>query len=163
VEKEMTAPAFFKKKILVVDDDDTIVDYMVQFLEAQGFLTFTASNGKAAADLVKTQETDLLLIDVEMPVMNGFEAIKTIRSDAKTRLIPIILITALKKTEDRIKGIEAGCDDFISKPFDTHELLARIRSLLIRSYSRRLLDEKEKFEYVLNHMDTGIIVKIITG
>lgn len=154
----MNVPVFSRKKILIVDDDDAMCDYIKRLLEAEGFVTISAVSGEEALRLTETQDPDLILMDVDMPVMNGFEAIRKIRSDKKNRLTPIILVTALKGTADRIKGIEAGCDNFISKPFDENELLAGIKSLLTISYYRMLLDEKEKFEYVLNHMNSGIIV-----
>ncbi len=151
-------PIFAGKKILVVDDDEAVMDYINTLLVSEGFKTVTTDNGKEACRLAQTELPDLIITDAEMPVMNGFEAIKIIRSDPKTRLTPIILVTGLYTIKDRIKGIESGCDDFISKPFDTGELMAKIRSLLKLSYYRQLLDEKEKFEYVLDHMNSGILV-----
>jgi two-component system, cell cycle response regulator len=93
-----------------------------------------------------------------MPGMSGLEMLRRLRSDERTRLIPVVLVTSLNAEEDRIKGIEMGCNDFISKPFDKIELIARVRSLLKISYYRRSLDEKEKFEYVMEHMPDGLVI-----
>ena len=90
--------------------------------------------------------------------IDGFEVTKQLRANEKTRLMPIVLITALKESEDRIKGIEAGCDDFISKPFNKDEVLAKIKTLLKLSFYRSQLDEKRKLETVIQNMSDGIVI-----
>jgi DNA-binding response OmpR family regulator len=117
-------------KILIVDDEPFNVDLLEQELEDLGYVTLTASNGQQAVDLVHSEAPDLVLLDVMMPVMDGFTACRLLKDDEATRLTPIIIMTALDRVEDRIKGIEAGADDFLTKPVNDQELLARIRTAL---------------------------------
>jgi len=147
-----------KAKILVVDDEPVNVKLLAANLEPQGYDVLTAANGRDALAVLAAGPVDLILLDVMMPGLNGFEVTARLRSDKATQLIPIVLVTALKDTSDRVKGIEAGCDDFISKPFDRVEVLARVKALLKISYYRRLLDEKEKFEAVVRRTQEGIVI-----
>ena len=147
-----------KPRILVVDDEEMNVKLLAANLIPRGYEVLKADNGEEALRILSEQDVDLVLLDVMMPGISGFEVTRRIRADERLRLVPVILITALKDTADRIAGIEAGCDDFISKPFDKNEVLARVQTLLKMSYYRALLDEKEKFEYVVQNMDNGIIV-----
>jgi putative two-component system response regulator len=125
-----------KPVILVVDDQPQNIELLEAHLAPQGYEIVTASNGEEALEKLSESKIDLILLDVMMPGMDGFEVTRRIRQDDKHRLLPIILVTALHETEDRVKGIEAGCDDFISKPFDKMELLARVRSLLkVKAYN----------------------------
>jgi DNA-binding NarL/FixJ family response regulator len=125
-------------RILVVDDEPLNVDYLEQELEERGFVIETASNGLEALDRVAAQPPDLVLLDVMMPGMDGISALRALKGDPETRLIPVVLMTALNAVEDRVRGIEAGADDFLSKPVDDRELLARIRTALA---SKRAIDE----------------------
>lgn len=145
-------------RILIVDNEPLNVKLLEAQLAAQGHEVVTAASGAEALRLATEQPVDLILLDVIMPGMDGFEVTARLRAQESTRLIPIVLITALKETADRIKGIEAGCDDFISKPFDKHEVLARVKTLLRLNYYRSLLDEKDKFEFVIDHLEDGIVV-----
>jgi DNA-binding NtrC family response regulator len=116
--------------ILIVDDDPFNVDYLVQELEELGYVTVSARNGREALEQVAAAAPDLILLDVMMPVMDGYTVCRLLKSDEETRLIPIVMLTALDGVEDRIKGIEAGADDFLSKPVHPQELLARIQTTL---------------------------------
>lgn len=147
-----------KPTILVVDDEPKNVKLLEAQLATKGYEVATAANGEEALQRVSERSIDVILLDVMMPGLDGFEVTRRLRASAQTRLIPIVLVTALGETEDRIKGIEAGCDDFISKPFSINEVLARVKTLLTLSYYRSLLDEKEKFEYVIDHINDGIVV-----
>ena len=117
-------------RILIVDDEPFNVDYLEQELEDLGYGTLSASNGEEAVATVRAQRPDLVLLDVMMPVMDGFTACRILKEDEDTRLIPIVIMTALDRVEDRVKGIEAGADDFLTKPVDDRELLARIQTTL---------------------------------
>ncbi len=117
-------------KILIVDDQQQNIELLEAHLIPQGYKTITASNGEEALDKLVEHDIDIVLLDVMMPGLNGFEVTRLIRQDERFRRLPIILVTVLWETEDRVKGIEAGYDDFITKPFDKTELLARVRSLL---------------------------------
>ena len=117
-------------KILIVDDEPFNVDYLQQELEDLGYTTISATNGQEALEKVAAEAPDLILLDVMMPVMDGFTACRLLKDNETTQLIPIIIMTALRETEDRIKGIEAGADDFLSKPVDRRELIARIQTAI---------------------------------
>jgi putative two-component system response regulator len=122
--------------ILAVDDQIENIELLEAYLEPEGFELVRAEDGFDALAKISGGRIDLVLMDVMMPGMDGFEATRRIRQDAENRLLPIILITALRGREDRVRGIEAGCDDFISKPVDSVELLARVRSLLkVKAYN----------------------------
>lgn len=116
--------------ILIVDEDPFIRDVLVQKLSALGYRAVEARNGKEALDKVAREPPDLILLDVMMPVMDGFQACRVLKDNEETRLIPVIIMTALQAVEDRIKGAEAGADDFLTKPVDDRELEARIRTAL---------------------------------
>jgi DNA-binding NarL/FixJ family response regulator len=117
-------------RILIVDDEPLNVDYLEQELESRGFATETAADGLEALERVAATPPDLVLLDVMMPGMDGISALRILKGDPETRLIPVVLMTALNAVEDRVRGIEAGADDFLSKPVDERELLARIRTAL---------------------------------
>ena len=117
-------------RILIVDDEPFNVDLLEQELGDLGYQTLTAGDGQQAIETVRREHPDLVLLDVMMPVMDGFTACRLLKDDADTRLIPIVIMTALDRVEDRIKGIEAGADDFLTKPVNEAELLARIRTAL---------------------------------
>jgi CheY-like chemotaxis protein len=118
-------------RILIVDDEPLNVDYLEQELECLGFVTETAANGLEALERVAAaQPPDLVLLDVMMPEMDGISALRVMKGDPETRLIPVVLMTALNAVEDRVRGIEAGADDFLSKPVDDRELVARIKTAL---------------------------------
>ncbi len=127
----MTVPS----KILIVDDEPFNVDYLEQELEGFGYQTISAANGQEALKKVATEAPDLILLDVMMPVMDGLTACRILKENEETRLIPIVIMTALDGIEDRIEGIKAGADDFLTKPVDDRELLARIQTTLKLKHS----------------------------
>jgi len=125
--------------ILVVDDEARNVKLMEAILVPRGYTVVTAYNGAEALQQVQWQRPDLILLDVMMPGMNGFEVCRSLKDNADTCLIPVVIMTALGQTEDRIQGIEAGADDFLTKPVNRDELLARIRTSL---RLKRAIDHK---------------------
>jgi putative two-component system response regulator len=136
-----------KPVILVVDDQPQNVELLEAFLAPQGYEIVRAANGEEALGKLSVNQIDLILLDVMMPGMDGFEVTRRVRKDVEKRLLPIILITALREKEDRVKGIEAGCDDFISKPVDKLELLARVRSLLkVKDYNDLTANYQKELE-----------------
>jgi adenylate cyclase len=116
--------------ILIVDDEPKNVDYLEQELEGFGYSTVSASNGAEALAIVEATPPALILLDVMMPVMDGFKTCSILKAADATRFIPVIIMTALDAVEDRVRGIKAGADDFLTKPVDERELLARIETSL---------------------------------
>ena len=136
-----------KPVILVVDDQPQNIELLEAYLVPQGYEIVKAANGEEALEKLSGNQIDLILLDVMMPGMDGFEVTRRVRQDNTHRLLPIILVTALRETEDRVKGIEAGCDDFISKPVDKMELLARVRSLLkVKAYNDLMSNYRKELE-----------------
>jgi len=119
-----------KMTILCVDDIGANLELLESILVPRGYDVVGAASGNEALVKIRSQTIDLVLLDVMMPVMNGFEVCRQIKEDQQLRDIPVILITALTAKEDRIRGIEAGAEEFLSKPFDQTEALARIKMLL---------------------------------
>ncbi|MCX5699006.1 MAG: response regulator [Candidatus Omnitrophica bacterium] len=147
-----------KPVILVVDDQFQNIELLEAYLVPQGYEIVKAVSGQEALEKLSGNQIDLILLDVMMPNMSGIEVLKKLRADEKTRLIPVVMVTVLKETQDKIKALEAGCDDFISKPFDKVELLARVKSMLKISYYLRQLDENEKFKVVVDKISDGIAI-----
>ncbi len=121
-----------KYKILVVDDEKRMVRFIQLNLEQDGFQVITAFNGSEALEQVRTQLPDLILLDIMMPDINGFEVLKKIR---EVNPVPVIMLTAKGEEDDRIQGLELGADDYITKPFSPRELVSRIRAVLRRTES----------------------------
>ena len=132
--------------ILVADDQSSNRELLEELLTAQGFKVIAVSDGAAALEELARVQADLVLLDVMMPRLNGFEACEKIKANPDTYLIPVILITALSDKQDRLQGIKVGADDFLSRPVDRTELLARVRSLL---KLKQRTDELERAESVL--------------
>ncbi len=132
-------PGGLDGRVLVVDDMDVNTRLVRAVLERDGHVVTSAASGEEALAAVAKDAPDLVLLDVLMPGLDGFETCRRLKADAVTRLIPVVLFTALRETDDRIRGFEAGADDFLSKPFHAHELRARVRSLIrIKRYTEDL-------------------------
>lgn len=130
------------KTVLVVDDVPVNIQLLTTYLSAEGYQVISARDGQQAIEQVKSNHPDLVLLDVMMPALNGFEVCRLIKSDPKTKFTPVIMVTALNELSDKIKGIDSGADEFLTKPFHKLELLARVRSLLRQKELHDELQEK---------------------
>ena len=145
-------------RILCVDDEDYNLDLLESLLRPHGYETMTALNGREALAVLAAKPVDLVLLDINMPVMNGHELCKKIKSDPQLSHIPVIMITSLDSKENKMKGMEAGAEEFLSKPFDQAEMLLRVGNIL------RSAEYENAFEYLIlalaraaeaNDIDTG--------
>ena len=112
--------------MLVVDDDDAFSGLLDRLLSSEGYAVRIAADGLAALDAVRRNAPDVVLLDVKLPGVDGFEVCRRLKRDGATRLIPVILVTSMDTARDRVEGLSAGADDFLSKPIDAAELLARV-------------------------------------
>jgi DNA-binding response OmpR family regulator len=119
-----------KKKILLVDDSKMILMMEKMILGQGAYELLVAHDGREAVEKALAEKPDLILLDVMMPAMNGFEALKRLREEAATRSIPVIMVTTRGEAENVAEGQASGCDAYLTKPIDNHELLAKVRSLL---------------------------------
>jgi putative two-component system response regulator len=140
-------------KILVIDDKLDTVLLLRELLSSRGYEVLTATEADEGKELVHTEKPDLVLLDVVMPGKSGYEVCRELKEDPMTRLIPIVMITGLSDRDDRVRGIEAGADDFLSKPLYPEELFARVKSLL---KLKEFTDELENAEAVLVALALGI-------
>jgi DNA-binding response OmpR family regulator len=136
-----------KHKILIVEDNQENIDLLVHFLRPKKYEIISVMDGVKGLEAAKKEKPDIILLDIMLPKMDGFEVCEKLKKDKKTQFIPIIMITALKDLKDKIRSLEAGADDFITKPFENVELLARVRSLLrLKEYYDRLEQTNEQLE-----------------
>ena len=133
-------------RIIVVDDEPANVRLLTRQLARDGHVVLAATNGDEALDLIAREQPDLVLMDVVMPRRDGYETCRALKENASTRLIPIVLVTSLSDSADKVRGLEAGADDFLTKPVNTSELLARVRALV---RLKRYTDDLESAEAVM--------------
>src|SRR6267143_1973006 len=150
----MSAPQSHKGIILVADDNEANRELLSALLSAEGYQVVCAADGQQARARVNSDSIDLALLDVVMPGRTGFEICQEMKSKPETRLIPVILLTSLNSDADRIHGIMCGADDFLNKPVNKHELLARVHSLL---RLKQFTDELDNAETVLFSLVLPII------
>ena len=141
-------------KILVVDDTPQNVKLLADLLVAKGYRVDTAASGPEALEKIKSAPPDLVLLDIMMPGMDGYEVCRKIRENSQTEILPVVMVTALDPSQERIKGLDAGADDFLGKPVNQPELLARVKSLLrikelydtVQTQKEQLSEWNEKLE-----------------
>ncbi|MBI5722934.1 MAG: response regulator [Planctomycetes bacterium] len=140
-----------QSKVLVVDDNAQNLELLVAYLDTLGCKVLTSPDGLDALEKVKSGKPDLILLDIMMPRMSGFEVCRKLKSDPSTRDIPVIMVTALNELGDIERGVESGTDDFVTKPVNRLELLTRVRNLL---RVRHLKDELDRTLAYLNNVDS---------
>ncbi|MCK4998294.1 MAG: response regulator [Anaerohalosphaera sp.] len=133
--------------VLVVDDNEQNLELLLAYLEEIDCVTVAAQSGEQALEIVRDQQIDLVLLDVMMPKMSGFEVCKRIKSDPNTAHIPVIMVTALSEMGDIERAIDSGTDDFLSKPVNKWELLTRVKTML------KLKDLSDKLERTLAYLN----------
>ncbi|WP_277985507.1 methanogen output domain 1-containing protein [Methanolobus psychrotolerans] len=143
----------------MVDDEIMNIELLTAYLEEK-YTVITATNGKKALDIVSEEKPDVVLLDVMMPEMNGYQVCENVKMDSKTQFTPVIMVTALSGRDDWIAGIEAGADEFLTKPVNKMELLTRINSLLkLKNMHYDLLAERDKLD--LQNKIRSVLTQII--
>ena len=144
-----------KEIILIVDDTMDNVELLRKRMRAVGYGTIEGYDGEQAVTMAREQHPDLILLDVMMPKLNGFEVCEILKKDETTRHIPVLMLTAKREIPDKVKGFDLGADDYVTKPFNFQELLARVKSLLKirRGYRKQVEEERQK---ALDQMAEGV-------
>jgi PAS domain S-box-containing protein len=145
-------------RILIVDDEPITRETLEALLSGAGYQLTTAASGAEGLAKAEAIRPDLILLDVMMPGMDGFETCRRLRSNEHLGLVPVLLVTALDDHASRLRGLEAGADDFIAKPFDAAELQARVRTITRLDRYRRLLAEQARFERLIELSPDGILI-----
>jgi signal transduction histidine kinase len=145
-------------RILVVDDHAVNCELLEAILAPHGYLVEQAYSGPDAVAHARKNPPDLVLLDVNMPGMDGFQVARELRSRPDTRMVPIVMVTALGDLEHRVRGLESGADDYLAKPVNRHELLARVQTSLRLSFFRREVDERQKLDLVLADVSDGVVI-----
>jgi len=122
-----------KQTILVVDDEKELAALVSLHMKMAGFEVLTAANGEKALELSREEKPDLIILDLMLPKIDGWQVCEQLRQDAVTKDIPVIMLTARTQIEDKLKGFEAGADDYVTKPFSPRELVARVKRVLARA------------------------------
>lgn len=148
-----------RDKVLIVDDEQAIVELMGLYLKSN-YEVIPAYSGQEALDKVKSEKPDIILLDVMMPDMNGYEVCRVLKTSVETQFLPVVMVTALSGKDDRIKGIEVGADEFLGKPVNRLELVTRVRSLLrMKHLQDKILAERNE---AMNYLDVvGFIIFVL--
>jgi DNA-binding response OmpR family regulator len=137
------------EKILIVDDDATMVNLLCTILEIDGFEANSALSGKEAFEILPNWLPDLVLLDIMMPEMDGFEVLARLRGSPTTKKVPIIMLTARTDDKDIFEGWKRGADEYVTKPFDPRQLVDTIRTVLSRSFEERIEERSHHIESLL--------------
>lgn len=141
-------------KILVVDDDLNICELLKLYLENDGYTVITANDGKAAVDAFEAKSPDLVLLDIMLPKIDGWQVCREIR---KTSSVPIIMLTAKGETFDKVLGLELGADDYVTKPFEAKEVMARVKAVLRRTKGDGDDNTNEKKTVIYDNLEINIV------
>ncbi|MDB4827541.1 phosphate regulon transcriptional regulator PhoB [Candidatus Pelagibacter sp.] len=143
-------------KIFIIEDETSIIQLVQHNLEKDGFIVSSAINGNEGLKDIKKFEPNLLLLDWMLPDLSGIEICKSIRKDTSFKNLPVIMLTAKGEEEDKIKGLDSGADDYLTKPFSYNELLARIKAILRRSDPKTVSDTLEFDDLRLNRLEKRV-------
>ncbi len=144
------------KRILIVDDEEHILELLEYNLQQEGYKPITADTGEKALELIEAEEIDLVLLDWMLPGIDGIDVLKNIRSSSNNSKLPVILLTAKGDEISKVIGLEIGADDYLSKPFGIHELMARIKAVLRRSDVKYTRDEDDEGRIVMNNLEINL-------
>lgn len=146
-----------RSRILIVDDDEKIISMLRRGLAFEGYEVHTASNGAEGLKAIMNEEPDMVILDVMMPQVDGFEALRRLREGGSK--IPVLMLTAKDEVENRVKGLDTGADDYLVKPFALEELLARVRALLRRNAGEDSASQKLVFEDLVMDTDAREVIR----
>lgn len=147
-----------KRKILIVEDDRDIVEMVEYNLREEGYATVSALNGEDGVNLARRERPDLIILDIMLPVMDGFEVCRALKSDEETARIPIIILSAKSQETDKVVGLELGADDYVTKPFSPRELIARIRAIMRRGAEQQPDSIVEKGDIIIDSAKHKVMV-----
>ena len=147
-----------KGKILIVEDDRDIVEMVEYNLRKEGYTTVSALNGEDGVKLAGSEQPDLIILDIMLPVLDGFEVCRALKNEDKTSQIPIIILSAKSQETDKVVGLELGADDYVTKPFSPRELIARIRAILRRGAEQKLSEIVEKGDMIIDSAKYRVMV-----
>jgi DNA-binding response OmpR family regulator len=128
------------RQVVIIEDEPDIADLLARWFTSEGFRAATAGDGRAGLNAVRQSQPDLVILDMRLPAMSGWEVCRFLKGNEETRGIPIIVLSAISGTEDRIAALEMGVDDFIVKPFSVREVIARARAVLRRPARKVVAD-----------------------
>ncbi|MFA5286827.1 MAG: response regulator, partial [Candidatus Omnitrophota bacterium] len=149
-----------KETILIVEDEKDIVKMLDYNLKKEGYKVIVADDGEYALDMAKSRQPDLILLDLMLPGLDGLEVCKELKNERKTKLIPIIMLTAKAQESDKVVGLELGADDYVTKPFSPRELMARMKAVLRRGKEKDKLPEVLKLgDLMLDFSKISVAVK----
>jgi two-component system phosphate regulon response regulator PhoB len=147
-----------KGRILIIEDDRDIVEMIEYNLKEEGYLTTAAYNGERGIELARKEKPDLVILDVMLPAIDGFEVCRTLKQQQSTAQIPIIILSAKSRETDKVVGLELGADDYVTKPFSPRELIARIKAIL-RRHKEQPLGEIKIGQVVIDGIKHKVLVK----
>ena len=148
------------KSVLIVEDDQNIADLLRLYLEKEGYVAAIASDGGAGVEMFRKLQPDLVLLDVMLPVMDGWGVLRTIRQDSAT---PVIMLTAKGELDDKVSGLKMGADDYITKPFEMKEVLARMEAVLRRGGTADSKDTAKRLSFDKLIIDLDAFELIVDG
>jgi len=148
-----------KRKILIVEDDRDITEMLEYNLTEEGYETISALNGRTGVELAGKRHPDLIILDIMMPIMDGFEVCRALKSDLLTAEIPIIILSAKSQETDKVLGLEFGADDYVTKPFSPRELIARIRAILRRGREHRTTSTTKAGDILIDNTRHKVTVR----